>query len=67
MTTASNGNANSRGGPMRQLRIDATSGGMAPSSDVPPGRSGRHVVIVGVLLVLVTWGCLLYTSDAADE
>ena len=56
MTTASNGNANSRGGPMRRLRIDATAGGMSPASDAPPGRSGRHVVIVGVLLVLVTWG-----------
>ena len=43
---------------MRRLRIDATAGGMSPSSDVPPGRSGRHVVIVGVLLVLVTWGGL---------
>jgi len=58
MTTASNGNANSRGGPMRRLRIDATAGGMPPSSDLPPGRSGRHVVISGVLLVLVTWGGL---------
>ncbi len=58
MTTASNGNANSRGGPMRRLRIDPTAGGVSPASDVPPGRSGRHVVIVGVLLVLVTWGGL---------
>ncbi len=31
---------------------------MSPAPDVPPGRSGRHVVIVGVLLVLVTWGGL---------
>ena len=43
---------------MRRLRIDATAGGMPPSSDLPPGRSGRHVVIAGVLLVLVTWGGL---------
>ena len=43
---------------MRRLRIDVTAGGMSPASDVPPGRSGRHVVIVGVLLVLVTWGGL---------
>ncbi len=58
MTTASNGNANSRGGPMRRLRIDPTAGVASPTPDVPPGRSGRHVVIVGVLLVLVTWGGL---------
>jgi hypothetical protein len=58
MTTASDGNANSRGGPMRRLRIDATAEGMSPSPEIPPGRSGRRVVIVGVLLVLVTWGGL---------
>ena len=43
---------------MRRLRIDATAGGMFPTSGLPPGRSGRRVVIVGVLLVLVTWGGL---------
>ncbi len=43
---------------MRRLRIDATAEGMPPSPEIPPGRSGRRVVIVGVLLVLVTWGGL---------
>ncbi len=43
---------------MRRLRIDATAGGMSPSPDVPPGHSGRYVVVAGVLLVLVTWGGL---------
>ncbi len=43
---------------MRRLRIDATAGGMSPSPDLPAGRSGRRVVIVGVRLVLVTWGGL---------
>src|SRR4051812_6861741 len=58
MTNASDGNANSRGGPMRRLRIDATAEGMSPSPEIPPGRSGRRVVVMVVLLVLVTWGGL---------
>ena len=43
---------------MRRVRIDAMAGRMSPAPDIPEGRSGRHVVIVGVLLVLVAWGGL---------
>jgi hypothetical protein len=41
---------------MRRLRIDATAGGISPAPDLPPGHSGRRVVIAGVLLGPVIWG-----------